>query len=155
MANFLEKRMGQQLVEVPVLNFIHAGYDAICSKANPVQVVKVTRDVDVKFTRIDVKQINIDVHNHKTGQHEMVVYRQRQGDVAEIFVVNDIHKARAIDYYWIAVYLAKAVGGLFSRVTITGEPIPVAPGGNGYSAIAADEVTIHNRNNASLKTMAQ
>jgi len=159
MTNTFEKRIGMQMLEVPIVNFVMAGFMDMFDKDPSARVVNVTVDTDVIFEKIPREgkryELHVTVRNKRSGTSEKVMYTQAAMGVSEIMVEENISNQQRIDYLKLAVYIAKAVGGVLGRLTVDGEVVPDQPAGKGYSRLEGDVAanSFQNfRNNAPLAT---
>ncbi|WDS62114.1 hypothetical protein [Pseudomonas phage D6] len=145
MTNTFEKRIGMQMLEVPIVNFVMAGFMDMFDKDPSARVVNVTADTDVVFAKIPREgkryELHITVTNKRTGRSELVKYTQAGMGVSEVMVEQNLAAPTRIDYLWLAMYIAKAVGGILGQLTVEGEKVPDQPKGQGYSIIARDDVS--------------
>lgn len=134
-----EKRIGMQMLEVPIMNFVMGGFMTMFDNDPSARVVKVTADTDVIFLKVPGVgrryELHITVHNKRTGRKELVRYTQGSMGVNEIMVDSEISNPQGIDYLWLATYIAKAVGGVLGKMTVDGQPVDEKTDANGCSSI--------------------
>jgi hypothetical protein len=137
------KRIGTAMIEVSVKDFVEGGFIAIFhgGKRRCSYQVGTNMILTIDFVaEVKTQILKFTIRNTQSGREETVSYLIPRTGFGEVSIEQDTSKPYALDYLWVATELAKAMVVLNNNITISGEIRELYQGGNGFSAIASEDV---------------
>jgi hypothetical protein len=136
------KRIGLAMIDAATRDFLSGGYMNMLDE-EPSRLFQLNPHTNLIFAKVRDKGADViilRIEKKPSGKWEEVHHTLRRGDVGVTTVETATSKPWGKNYLWIASELAMALTQVMSDYTVNGERRELNQGGNGFSAIASEDV---------------